>query len=102
MLFTVIVKQEAHQDALDAYNYYEEKRAGLGERFLEALQHRYQQLAKQPTHFSYIDEDPLKVLRDVRLEKFPYLVVYEIVGTEVVVYAVHNMHKHPRNKLKKM
>ena len=33
MSFTVMVKQEAHEDALAAYDYYEEKQPGLGERF---------------------------------------------------------------------
>jgi len=34
MSFTVIVKKEAHQDTIDAYNYYEEKLTGLGKDFL--------------------------------------------------------------------
>jgi len=102
MPFTVVVKQEAHQDTLEAYDYYEGKQSGLGERFLEALLRHYQELADHPTYYSYIDEDPLKVLRDVRLEKFPYVVVYEIAGTEVIIYAVHNTYKHPRNKRKKI
>lgn len=102
MSFTVIVKQEAHQDTLDACNYYEEKLTGLGEWFLDALQQRYSQLSVNPTFNSYIDEDPLKILRDVKLEKFPFVVVYEIIENQVVVYAVHNTYKHPRNKLRKI
>lgn len=102
MPFTVIVKEEAHQDTIEAYNYYEEKSTGLGERFLEALQQRYRELSKTPTLYSFINEDPLKVLRDVKLEKFPFVVVYEIIEKEVVVYAVHNTYKHPDNKLKKI
>jgi plasmid stabilization system protein ParE len=102
MPFTVIVKQEAHQDTIDAYNYYEEKLTGLGERFLDALQQRYKELSANPTFYSYIDEDPLKILMDVKLEKFSFVVVYEIIENQVVVYAVHNTYKHPRNKLKKI
>lgn len=52
MSFTVIVKQEAHQDTIEAYNYYEGKQSGLGEMFLEALLHRYQELAEHPTYYS--------------------------------------------------
>jgi hypothetical protein len=102
MSFSVIVKQEAHQDTLDAYNYYEEKLTGLGDRFLDALQQRYKELSVNPTFFSYIDEDSLKILRDVKLEKFPFVVVYEIIKNQVLVYAVHNTYKHPRNKLRKI
>ena len=101
MPFTVIVKEEAHQDTVVAYNYYEEKSAGLGERFLAALQQRYNELANQPSFYSYIDEDPKKILRDVKLRKFPFVVVYEITCTDVIVYAVHNTYKHPGNKLRK-
>jgi plasmid stabilization system protein ParE len=102
MRFTVIVKQEAHQDTIDAYNYYEEKLTGLGERFLNALQQRYEELSVNPAFYSYINEDPLKILRDVKLEKFPFVVVYEIIENQVVIYAVHNTYKHPRNKLRKI
>ncbi len=102
MSFTVIVKEEAQQDIIEAYNYYEEKLAGLGDRFLDALQQRYIELSENPTFYSYIDEDPLKILRIVKLEKFPFVIVYEIVENEVIVFAVHNTYKHPRNKLRKI
>lgn len=102
MLFTVVIKQEAHEDVTTAYNYYDELQPGLGEVFLAALQSRYQQLAIQPTVNSFIVEDPKQVLRDVRLERFPYVVVYEVIDYEVIVYAVHNTFKHPRNKLRKV
>ena len=101
MSFTVIVKEEAHQDTIEAYNYYEKKATGLGERFLEALHQRYSEISENPTFYSYIDEDPMKILRDVKLKKFPFVVVYEILENEVVIYAVHNTWKHPRNKLRK-
>lgn len=101
MLFHVIVTKGAHHDALEAFGYYEEKQPGLGERFLKHLEECYSSLSQHPTHYSYIDEDPLKVFRDVKLEKFPYVVVFEIKETEVVVYAVHNTYKHPANKLRK-
>lgn len=75
MAYTVIVKQEAVNDAVDAYEFYEKKQPGLGERFLEVLAKRYSDLSLHPSHYSFIKEDPLNILRDVRLEKFPYVVV---------------------------
>ena len=101
MPFRVIVTKEAHHDSLDAYLFYEEKQTGLGERFLTMLQLCYQSLSEYPEHYGYINEDPLNILRDVKLEKFPYVVVFEITGTEVIVYAVHNTFKHPGKKLRK-
>ncbi|MEI9947047.1 MAG: type II toxin-antitoxin system RelE/ParE family toxin [Chitinophagaceae bacterium] len=49
MSFIVIVKQEAHQDTIDAYNYYEQKQPELGERFLKALFSCYRLLAEHPS-----------------------------------------------------
>lgn len=101
MTLRVIVTKEAHNDTLEAYLYYEEKQNGLGERFLDVLQFCYQSLSMQPENYGYINEDPLKILRDVKLEKFPYVVVFEITEAGVIVYAVHNTYKHPGNKLRK-
>jgi plasmid stabilization system protein ParE len=102
MSFTVIVKEEAHQDIIDAYNYYEGKSTGLGDKFLDSLQRRYSDLSANPSFYSFINEDTLKVLRDVKLEGFPFVIVYEIIELQVIVYAIHNTYKHPLNKLRKI
>lgn len=101
MAHEVIIKQEAHNDISEAYNYYEDKQQGLGERFLNALIKRFDDLSQHPKHYSYIIEDPLQVLRDVRLEKFPYLVIFEIIDMNVIIYAVHNTYKNPSKKIRR-
>lgn len=45
------------------------------------------ELSAYPTFFSFIDEYPLKVARDAKLEKFSFAVVYERIENETVVYA---------------
>ena len=110
MAYKVIIRGEAQADTQEAYNYYEQQRTGLyyeqqrtglGEEFLMALIKRYDDLAEHPSHYSYIEEQPEKLLRDARIERFPYVVVFEIKGEEVTVYAVHNTHKHQRGKLRR-
>ena len=101
MSFKLIIKQEAHLDTIDAYNYYEENQLGLGEKFLLSLQKRYEDLIKHPNNYSFINEDETLKLRDVLLDTFPYLVVFEIIKDEVIVYAIHNTHKHPNKKIRK-
>jgi plasmid stabilization system protein ParE len=102
MPFTVVVSEPANEDTIAAYNYYEEKKSGLGELFLSNLQSLYLLLKEHPSANSLIAEDPHQLLRDVRLKRFPYVVVYEIQKNEVIIYAIHNTHKHPRNKLRKV
>ena len=99
MNFEVIIKAEAHLDVWVAYEYYEEKQPGLGELFLEALDDVYRSIANHPTHYSYIAEDPSNVFRDRRLKKFPYVVVFEIIGDAVIVYAVFHVRRDPAKKI---
>jgi hypothetical protein len=75
MAFNVFIKAEAYEDAVTAFLYYEEKQQGLGEKFLNALGKKYSDISLHPYNYSFIDEDPLKVLRDARLRSFPYLIV---------------------------
>lgn len=99
MNFEIVITRAAHQDTLEAYNFYEVQQAGLGERFLEAFTKRYADLATHPHHYSFIDEDLQKILRDVRLEVFPFVVVFEIIESRVIVYAIHHLFRNPKRKL---
>lgn len=99
MSYTVVVTAEAHDETVVAYQYYEEQQAGLGERFLDALNDTYQSLEQHPAYYGYIAEDPQQVFRDVRVKKFPYVVVYEIREETVIVYAVFHTRRHPDSKI---
>ena len=48
MSYQLIIRQEAHLDANEAYTYYEEKSPGLGERFLQELIQRYNEIKEHP------------------------------------------------------
>lgn len=98
-MFNLLVKEEAHIDIAEAYNYYEAKQTGLGERFLSSLLKRYTDLSKHPYNYSFIHEDEALHLRDVLLNRFPYVIVFEIIENDVIIYAVHNTYKSPAKKL---
>ena len=102
MAYNVIVRDEAYSEALEAYLYYEEKQEGLGERFLAAVQILYKQLATNPDYYIILTSDKKKVLRDVKLKDFPFVIIFEIRTKDVFVYAVHNTHKDlPKKFIKK-
>jgi hypothetical protein len=77
------------------------KEHAWGEEFLMALIKRKDDLAEHPSHYSYMEQQPEKILREAVVERFPYVVIFEIIAEEVIVYAVHNTHKHQRGKLRK-
>ena len=99
MSYQLIIRDEAHLDSLEAYNYYEENSPGLGERFVQELVQRYNDIAEHPEYYGFIDEQ--KIIRDVKLRHFPYLVVYEINNDKVIVYSVFNGYKNPDKKVPK-
>ena len=45
------IKDEANLEIIEAYLYYEEKRIGLGEEFLEHLEAYFDRITANPKHF---------------------------------------------------
>lgn len=97
MSYRIFVKEEAHHDIEEAYFYYEQQQQGLGEKFLAELEKRYADLSSHPKYYSYVANDSLHALRDVKLDTFPYFIIYEISGEDVIVYSVHLTHKKPKD-----
>ncbi len=86
MKYRLILTEKAMLDEMTAFQYYEGIRHGLGEKFLESLENRYAALSEHPGYYSYSDNN--NTIRDVAVEGFPYLIIYEISGNAVVVFAV--------------
>ena len=92
MAFDLIIKDKAIEETTEAYLYYESRLDGLGERFLRSLQERYDQIALNPHYFSFVDNT--NALRDVKVEDFPFVVIYDVQDSIVTVYSVHNTYKN--------
>ena len=71
MPYKIIIREEAHVDAQEAFDYYEKIRVGMSEEFLIELIKRYDMLAIQPGNYSFINEQKDKILRDVVVNRFP-------------------------------
>lgn len=89
----ITITSEASLDEEEAYNYYEDKRQGLGEEFLAEAEKKYATLSDNPYYFGYVDNKGL--LRDVKIDGFPYLIIYEIREMNVVILHLHNTYKLP-------
>jgi hypothetical protein len=74
MAYKLIIKEGARLDADSAYSYYEGQQTGLGERFLSSLQERFTAISHHPNYYSYIDKR--KLLRDIAVPHFPYVIVF--------------------------
>lgn len=99
MVYRLITLKAAADDAKEAYNYYEEIQSGLGDRFLAELLVRFNEISKHPHYYGFIDEQ--KIIRDIKLKSFPYLIVYEIEAETVIIYSVHCAYRNPDKRIRK-
>lgn len=93
MIFNLIVTEIAELHVVETCLYYEEQQPGLSERFLNELENAYKKIAEHPQYYSYISSKD--GYRDVCLNKFPYVVIYQIHENDVIVVDVFNTHRQP-------
>lgn len=95
-MHTLIIKSRATGMMQEAYQWYEQQKQGLGEEFLTELDSYYTKLQSHPEYFGKIKKN----FRQAVLKRFPYVIVYEIIKTEVVVFAVFHTKSNPKLKFK--
>ncbi len=94
MIYTLEIRPLATIEIIEAYDWYELKSIGLGNKFLLDLDNFFFILVTSPQIHSYYQ----KPVRQGRLSNFPYLIVYEIFAQMVVVYSVFMARKDPGSK----
>lgn len=84
-------------DYTEAYEWYEEKAEGLGQRFFDAVEKKIKQILLHPYHFSSKGND---TYREVSVDVFPYQIVYKISHEKKEVYfsSIHHAKKSPIKK----
>lgn len=97
MKYTLEIKEEAVHDMQEAYDYYEERKPGLGERFLDTLETYIERVQKHPLHYQI----RIKPYREALIKDFPYLIIYEIEENNIIIYAIFSTWKNPNKKPKK-
>jgi len=83
----------------ESFDWYEEQRIGLGERFLNQIEAAIASVANHPKLY------PVKVgpYRQYVASIFPFVVVYEYIPEEQLVYILHIFHtsQNPKKKLRR-
>ena len=72
--FSIILSTRAQKEVSQAWEWYEDKKQGLGDRFLKSLISRLQLIEKYPERY------PTKYIsyKEAILPVFPYLIIYRI------------------------
>ena len=76
----------------DAFDWYELQKSGLGYVFLEELEGCFQKICDHPEYYGLLNE----WIRRVKVNGFPYLVVYEIENDYIVVNSVFHTSRSPK------
>lgn len=91
MNWQVIVRSRAELDILQASHWYESQRPGLGEEFLEEVQHALELLKVAPKRRPVYHKD----FRRLITHRFPYKIFYRVEERQVIVFRIlHASRKH--------
>lgn len=92
MSYTLQVQSEAIIDIQEAFEWYEAQQPGLGYDLIEEIESGYEKLSNHPLHYTAINER----FRRLKVNRFPYLIVYEIEGNNVIINSVQHKSKKPK------
>lgn len=93
MPYSYNLSQEAEDDMLEAYDWYEKQRSGLGEEFLESLGKARQSILQNPSTYRIRYK---KKVRAFLVDRFPYLILYVVQDNDVNVISVFNTSRDPK------
>ena len=95
MPYSIEVRPLAALEIIEAYDWYEMQQEGLGLQFLYEVDSFYESLLRNPFTYSYYDEPVI----EGRLQRFPYMVVYEIFEPDrIMIYSVFMAKQNPSYK----
>lgn len=83
-MYEVIIEEKAAQEIEEIYYWYENKLTGLGERFKNDFDKIIHTLSTHPNTYSFIT----KFHRRATLKTFPYLIIYRVIKSTVIVLSV--------------
>lgn len=91
MPYSIALSEEAEEDILQAYQWYEEQRPGLGDEFADAIETSFTAITDSPEAYSFRKRN----VRGCIVFRFPYLVLFVVNEQSIEVVSVFHMHRNP-------
>jgi plasmid stabilization system protein ParE len=91
MAVELILAPEAEQDIGEAYDWYEQRRPGLGEEFLSCVDACIQGIRRSPQTYAKVHQDYHRAI----VRRFPYVIFYEYGDGKVTIYCVFHTSRNP-------
>ena len=90
-MIPAILADEARAELRAAAAYYEDKREGLGEEFVDEFLRAVRRIQDVPKGWAKVSEKS----RRCQLDRFPYGVIYQVTEEEIVLLAIMHMSRKP-------
>jgi plasmid stabilization system protein ParE len=90
----IVFTAAAHDDVIEAQDWYAERSAALGRRFRRALDRAVFGVAQNPLGFPIVWRD--RVRRALVLDRFPYALYFTVDDDQVTVIACFHASRDPR------
>ena len=94
MKYRLVIQEEARREVIEAFVWYEEQQPDMGEDFLQVLDECYFRILSQPESCRKV----YKNYRQLVVKWFPFVVIYEIEDSAIVVYSVFHTSRDPAEK----
>jgi len=96
MKWEVVARPQAEDDVIEAADWYDTQRAGLGDEFVDEILTIFDDLETNP--LLYCRRHPTKNIRWRYPKRFPYRVIYEVIDEKqlVIIAAVIHAARHDR------
>ncbi len=85
------VRPEAQTDIREAAQWYEDREAGLGLRFIREIRASLEHISQSPLRFPIVEEEVRRAL----LHKFPYSIYFASESEAIAIIAVLHQHRRP-------
>lgn len=99
MIYVSVLSERAYSELLEAWQWYEERQEGVGDRFKEYVFSSLNQLEKNPL----IGIRRKRSFRELTVKVFPYLIIYRIEHKtrQIYVDSIFHTSRNPKEKYQK-
>jgi hypothetical protein len=97
MKYSLIILDEVYNELNESALYYEELQLSLGVALVDEFESALTKIHVNPEGY----EKKYKNFRQAMLNRFPYLVLFEIDGKHIVIYRFINARRHPQKRYTK-
>jgi plasmid stabilization system protein ParE len=88
---SVSLTPEAEADLAEAYAWYQRRRRGLGDEFLQSVDAALAAIQHLPESYPLVHHDNRRVL----VRRFPYALFYQAMGGEILVVGCFHAARNP-------